>query len=158
MYVWQSLTKPPNLIFLQWRFRAQLPNLITANISGYMVCSYSNYRGSDNYYTYVNNFICLHYSTECSKDFVEIYTRNRLTTWQREVFSEFVGVNIQTPEGRLCDERGITLIINSLSSDHMLVYIHTDDSGTGRRSAGLNVTFTGVGKSGATVKRHFCAC
>ena len=40
IYVWQSLTKPPNLnppIFLQWRFRAQPPNLIPANISGYTV-------------------------------------------------------------------------------------------------------------------------
>ena len=35
-----TLTKPPNLnppIFLQWRFGGQLPNLIPANISVYMV-------------------------------------------------------------------------------------------------------------------------
>ena len=40
IYVWQSLTEPPNLnspIFLQWRFGVQLPNLIPANISSYMV-------------------------------------------------------------------------------------------------------------------------
>ena len=42
IYVWRSLTKPPNLnppIFLQWRFRARPPNLIPANISGYTVVS-----------------------------------------------------------------------------------------------------------------------
>ena len=40
IYVWRSLTEPPNLnspIFLQWRFRAKPPNLITANISSYTV-------------------------------------------------------------------------------------------------------------------------
>ena len=40
IYVCQSLIRPPNLnppIFLQWRFRAQLPNLIPANISSYMI-------------------------------------------------------------------------------------------------------------------------
>ena len=40
IYVWQSITEPPNLyppIFLQWRFWAQPPNLIAANISGYTV-------------------------------------------------------------------------------------------------------------------------
>ena len=40
IYVWRSLTGPPNLnppIFLQWRFRAQTPNLIPTNISGYTV-------------------------------------------------------------------------------------------------------------------------
>ena len=40
IYVWQSLTKPPNLnqpIFLQWRFWAQPPNLIPTNTSGYTV-------------------------------------------------------------------------------------------------------------------------
>ena len=40
IYVWRSLTEPPNLnppIFLQWQFWAQLPNLIPANISGYTV-------------------------------------------------------------------------------------------------------------------------
>ena len=40
IYVWQSLTEPPNLnppVFLQWRFRAQPLNLIPANISGYTV-------------------------------------------------------------------------------------------------------------------------
>ena len=40
IYIWRSLTKPPNLnppIFLQWRFGAQPPNLIPANISGYTV-------------------------------------------------------------------------------------------------------------------------
>ena len=43
LYVWQSLTEPPNLnlpIFLQWRFRAQPPNLIPANISGYTVSDF----------------------------------------------------------------------------------------------------------------------
>ena len=40
MYVWRSLTEQPNLnppIFLQWQFGAHPPNLIPANISGYMV-------------------------------------------------------------------------------------------------------------------------
>ena len=46
----------------------------------------------------------------------------------------------------MCDERGITLIINSNSSNYMLVYFHTDNSGSGRNSKGLNVTFTAVGK------------
>ena len=31
---------PKSPIFLQWRFRAQPPNLIPANISGYMVYMY----------------------------------------------------------------------------------------------------------------------
>ena len=46
IYVWRSLTEPPNInlpIFLQWRFRAQPPNLIPANISGYTVCKYYSY-------------------------------------------------------------------------------------------------------------------
>ena len=41
IYVWRSLTEPPKFkstnILLQWWFRAQLPNLIPANISGYTV-------------------------------------------------------------------------------------------------------------------------
>ena len=45
----------------------------------------------------------------------------------------------------MCDERGYTLNINS-NSEYILVYIHTDDSGSGRNSRGLNVTFTAVGK------------
>ena len=28
IYIWWSLTEPPNLIFLQWQFRTQLSNLI----------------------------------------------------------------------------------------------------------------------------------
>ena len=42
IYVWRSLTEPPTLnlpIFLQWQFWAQLPNLIPAIISSYMVYS-----------------------------------------------------------------------------------------------------------------------
>ena len=45
----------------------------------------------------------------------------------------------------MCDERGITLTINT-NVAYMLIYLHTDDSGTGRRSRGLNVTFTAIGK------------
>ena len=45
----------------------------------------------------------------------------------------------------MCDERGYTLTINS-NSEYILVYIHTDESGSGRTSRGLNVTFTAVGK------------
>ena len=90
--------------------------------------------------------IIFHYSPECSNDFVEVYTRRRLTNWQREIFSVFTFHNIQTQEGRMCDERGITLIITSNSSDIMLVYIHMDDSGSGRNLRGLNVIFTAVGK------------
>ena len=40
IYVWRSLTEPPNLnspIFLQWQFWAQPPNLIPTNISSYTV-------------------------------------------------------------------------------------------------------------------------
>ena len=33
IYIWRSRTEPPNLIFLQWQFWAQPPNLIPANIS-----------------------------------------------------------------------------------------------------------------------------
>ena len=43
------------------------------------------------------------------------------------------------------DERGFTLTINT-NAAYMLIYLHTDDSGTGRRSRGLNVTFTAIGK------------
>ena len=40
IYAWWSLTEPPNLnlpIFLKWRFGAEPPNLIPANISSYTV-------------------------------------------------------------------------------------------------------------------------
>ena len=40
IYVQRSLTEPPDLnlpVFLQWRFRAQPPNLTPTNISGYIV-------------------------------------------------------------------------------------------------------------------------
>ena len=40
IYVWRSLTEPPNLnppIFLQWQFWPQPPNLIPTNISVYTV-------------------------------------------------------------------------------------------------------------------------
>ena len=45
IYIWRSLTKPPNLnppICMQWRFGAQPPNLIPANISGYTVYNIEN--------------------------------------------------------------------------------------------------------------------
>ena len=56
-----------------------------------------------------------------------------------------MGHDIQAPSGRMCDERGLTLSFNT-NAAYMLIYIHTDDSGTGRRSRGLNVTFTAIGK------------
>ena len=71
---------------------------------------------------------------------------NQLTSWQRALIPALMDLDIQTPSGRMCDERGFTLTINT-NAAYMLIYLHTDDSGTGRRSRGLNVTFTAMGCS-----------
>ena len=45
MYVWRYRTIPPNLIPIMVSFWAKLPNLMTANISGYTVYETSDMQG-----------------------------------------------------------------------------------------------------------------
>ena len=45
MYIWRYCTIPPNLIPIMVSFWAKLPNLMTANISGYTVYETSDMQG-----------------------------------------------------------------------------------------------------------------
>ena len=95
------------------------------------------------------SYIVIHlymYSAGCSKDYMEVYVRNRLISERLVMSSTFQGYGIQTTAGRFCDNRGYSFSLERYSVDFMTVYFHTDGSGSG--STGLNVTFTAVGKYG----------
>ena len=81
VYVWQSLTEPPNLnlpIYLQWRFWAQPPNLNPANISGYtvLISEGGSMRGT------INKFCCT--VRPNSYTFSHTHQDNRIHTWCRD--------------------------------------------------------------------------
>ena len=74
-------------------------------------------------------------SPECTKDYVQFYYGNELTSSNIVRFSG-------TSEGRICDNRGYSLIY-TIFSDVVTVLFHTDASGSGRQ--GLDLTLTAVG-------------
>ena len=71
------------VLSLQWRFRAQPPNLIPSNISGYTVCSVSNMLRSSKTHFFVCLLLLLHVFTceqhafclQCSMNVVSICTQ-----------------------------------------------------------------------------------
>ena len=74
---------------------------------------------------------------------MELYFTNTLISERILTSSSFISYGLQTPEGRLCDNRGYSLTLN-IPYDILTVYFHTDGSGSGAR--GLNVSFTAIGK------------
>ena len=75
------------------------------------------------------------YSSQCTKDYVQIYYGNDLTSSNIARFSG-------SYEGRICDDRGYNLFYTIFDTT-ITVVIHTDSSGS--RNRGVNVTFTARG-------------